>query len=426
MPVKLICLCVAVLFAVSTTALPATQSCTCGGVFSARMLCCAERPKALNCTYDNQKAACVQCPHGVEPGYPWSCKSAPAIDPTAAWLSTGRAVSTDPVVLRLALHQRNLELLEQKFWAVSDPKSEAYGEFMSADDIALLIGADDQVLAQLAAWTASQDCIGSYSVVPMKDYVHLQMPVDCAERLFDVELRKYVSAQSSGRTLIRASAESSITIPAELQSFVASVRGLSDFPHTAGRAQLSRVSGEPGDLMTPTVIAKQYGMQNPAAKHGASLALAEFEDSAFFPSDIQMFLSNFSLPTDNITRIVGFDDTYDGYLAETSLDVQYAMGLAGPDVDAWVWLLGPFDLTAWVLNVTSTPDAPKVHSISYGSPETAFKAPDMARDNTEFQKMGLMVSSLTLTLTLMGLMVNCLTLTLILILMGPMRVVGVL
>ena len=98
--VKLICLCVVVLSAVSTTALPATQSCTCGGVFSARMLCCAERPKALNCTYDNQKAACVQCPHGVEPKSPWSCQSAPAIDPTAAWLSTGCAVSTDPVVLR--------------------------------------------------------------------------------------------------------------------------------------------------------------------------------------------------------------------------------------------------------------------------------------------------------------------------------------
>jgi len=142
--------------------------------------------------------------------------------------------------------------------------------------------------------------------------------------------------------------------------------------------------------MTPIVIAKQYGMENPTGGHGGSLALAEFEDSAMFPSDIQLFLSNFSLPTDNITQIVGFDDEYDGYLAETSLDVQYAMGLAGPDIDAWVWFLGPFDLTAWVLNVTSTPNAPKVQSISYGSPESAFKPADMARDNTEFQKMGLM------------------------------------
>merc|ERR1711907_141964 len=66
------------------------------------------------------------------------------------------------------------------------------------------------------------------------------------------------------------------------------------------------------------------------------------------------------------------------------------MGLSGPGVDAWVWMLGPFDLTAWVLNVTSTPNAPKVQSISYGSPETAFKQADMERDNTDFQKMGLM------------------------------------
>lgn len=259
---------------------------------------------------------------------------------------------------------------------------------MTAAEIGSLIGAEDRTIEKIADWVVTQACITSHSVVPMKDYIHLNMAVDCAQQVFDVELHNFVSARSSSHTITRANSD--VTIPAALEPFVEGIQGLSDFPHTAGRAQLSRVSGEPGDMMTPNIIAKQYGMQSPQAKNGASVALAEFEDSAFFPSDIQLFLANYSLPTDNISQIVGFDDTYDGYLAETSLDVQYAMGLAGPGVDAWVWLLGPFDLTAWVLNVTSTPNAPKVHSISYGSPETAFKAPDMARDNTEFQKMGLM------------------------------------
>ena len=49
------------------------QDCVCTGVFSARMLCCAEKPKDMNCTYDNVKNNCVQCPHGVDPKAPFQC-----------------------------------------------------------------------------------------------------------------------------------------------------------------------------------------------------------------------------------------------------------------------------------------------------------------------------------------------------------------
>merc|ERR1719272_1672106 len=63
------------------------------------------------------------------------------------------------------------------------------------------------------------------------------------------------------------------------------------------------------------------------------------------------------------------------------------MGVA-QGVPTWAWELGAFDLTNWALNVSGTPGAPKVHSISYGSKESDFKQADMDRDNTEFIKLG--------------------------------------
>jgi len=46
-----------------------------------------------------------------------------------------------------------------------------------------------------------------------------------------------------------------------------------------------------------------------------------------------------------------------------------------------------FDLVNWALTVMSYTGAPKVHSISYGSPETEFTADVLNRTNVEFQKM---------------------------------------
>lgn len=306
----------------------------------------------------------------------------------------GPARPTDTITVRLALAQRNLVQLEDLFWRVSDPRSLSYGKYMTAAEIGVLIGLEDHVLEQVHSWADAQGCITARSMVDSRDYLHLTMPVDCAERIFAVQLHRFASTARPQAPLIFSQGPQKPTLPLPLKGIVVAVHGLTLPYLRAQRIKGSKgVSKEPGDQTTPTVLAGLYNYTSSTSRHGAGIALAEFEDDAFIPSDIQEFLGNYSLPTDNVTRIVGFDDVYDGYVAESSLDIQYAMAVAGPGVEAWVFItdqnLG-FDLTAWALNVTGTPGAPKVHSISWGSPESAFKAEDMARDNIEFQKMGLM------------------------------------
>jgi len=64
------------------------------------------------------------------------------------------------------------------------------------------------------------------------------------------------------------------------------------------------------------VIITNHGLGGVKGSHGSKLALAEFEQEYFYPSDIQSFLKNYSLPVANISRIVGLDDPFDGDLGE--------------------------------------------------------------------------------------------------------------
>ena len=50
------------------------------------------------------------------------------------------------MVFLFGLKQRNLDLLERRFWQVSDPKNEEYGNFMKNENIAGLIGRDSEWL----------------------------------------------------------------------------------------------------------------------------------------------------------------------------------------------------------------------------------------------------------------------------------------
>jgi len=314
------------------------------------------------------------------------------------WSHLGLAPPSTPISLRLDLKQRNLNELEARLWAVSDPDSPMYGAYMSNREVTQLVSPLEAEMAPLLQWVASVSCLSHHE--HRGDYMWLEMPAQCATELFGADMHLYGANSTTTPTRMRvvdnvprrviARSRVAVVLPEAWEGIVQGVRGLVQLPpaHTRFVAQSAPLgkSPYPGDEMTPLTIAKAYGI-NAKGSNGEAVAVAEFEDSAFYPSDIQLFLANYSLPTANISRIVGEDDVFDGYLAEASLDVQYMMSLS-PGIAAWAFMRGSFDLTSWALNVSGTEGAPKVHSISYGSKETAFEVADMERDNTEFQKLG--------------------------------------
>jgi len=138
-------------------------------------------------------------------------------------------------------------------------------------------------------------------------------------------------------------------------------------------------------------------------------ALAEFEQEWFYQSDLPLFAAKYNLPNISVSTFIGRDNPDHGYLGEATLDVEYirmllfddfsqenwhsvwSVGVA-PLVDTWVWYQDSFDILSWAINVTGTPNAPKVHSISYGSGESTYQNSTMTRWNTEFMVQALLLS----------------------------------
>eukprot|EP01094_Clydonella_sp_ATCC50884_P022674 TRINITY_DN5260_c0_g1_i3.p2 TRINITY_DN5260_c0_g1~~TRINITY_DN5260_c0_g1_i3.p2 ORF type:complete len:562 (+),score=107.91 TRINITY_DN5260_c0_g1_i3:74-1687(+) len=287
-----------------------------------------------------------------------------------------------PVRLRFALAQRNLHLLEQLLSNVSTPTHEQYLQFWSVDEVDALVAPDPAHVRQLTAYL-KQLGASEYRLSPSGCFVSAALPAHIIESTFNVQLGVFAHG---GEHIVRSTAP--YTLPEELGGAVTAVDFLSDFPLRRSKEEL--IAKYPGDDITPPVIKQLYnitatGSYNP----NAAQAVAEFEEAYFYPSDLSTFEDKYGLPQQAIEKIVGINAPNTGYLGEASLDVQYIVGV-GTNIPTWVWSQRPFDLVQWAENVTHTPGAPWIHSVSWGSAESGFSKTTLNQTNIAFQKMGVL------------------------------------
>jgi tripeptidyl-peptidase-1 len=309
------------------------------------------------------------------------------------WVSTDQRSAGDELVeLRVELKQRNLDELERRFWSVSDPTSPDYGKFMTLPQLRDLISPPSSHVRAVREWLQSGEPT-SVEVVPTGDYIKVTMSVSAAERLFGVELVRYVrikEGREASRSILRAR-EQKYILPMHIAGLIYSVAGLIDFPPLVKPRPMA---DEPGISITPAIIKNLYKIGSAVGKaDNNSQAVAEFEQEYFYPSDIPIFQKKFDLPLKNISRIVGRNQPNTGYLGEASLDTEYMMAVAN-NVPTWVFYQDSFDLVEWGIKIASTPGAPLIHSVSYGSGESSYEADTKSRVNVEFQKLGLLGFSL--------------------------------
>jgi len=145
----------------------------------------------------------------------------------------------------------------------------------------------------------------------------------------------------------------------------------------------------PSALHTPTDVRSHYGV--PASLVGGnaknSQAVAAFIYQFFSPADLALFFKEVGLPQYTVQKVIGPNNPpFPG--VEASLDIQYIMGVA-QGVNTWFWSMGGSSWIAeWGQAVLNTPNAPWVHSISYGEGESYVTASYIARSEAELQKLG--------------------------------------
>jgi len=164
---------------------------------------------------------------------------------------------------------------------------------------------------------------------------------------------------------------------------------LSNFPVLRKNIPKAGNLGEVGQKIDPLVIKRLYNINVTASgKTSSRQAVAEFEQDYFYPSDFGIFEKKYGLPDQAIEKLIGPNDPINGYLGEAILDIEYIMGV-GTLTPTWVFSSSAMglDLIDWALNVTSFPNGPKVHSISWGSGESGFDPSTVNRTNIEFMKL---------------------------------------
>lgn len=283
------------------------------------------------------------------------------------WVYGRVPLPSEDVYFQIYLHQRNLDVLDQKFWEVSDPNHANYGQYLTVQELRSLIAADPASFTRVLEWLSSSG-IPASSVNAMHDHIQVKTTVDKASDLFSSQFYVYSSTQTGhSRTRIAGAAY----IPTDLKEHIHFIGGLSELfhNHITSEYSLSELSSTDQPI-TPLVLQSYYGIPTIPANNTNNLqGVAAFGDY-FSIGALNFFTSHFygNTITVNITASgtnclnTGCDSF------ESDLDVEYITGI-GKGVPTF--FINYNGASQWVLDwsqgLLNSNFIPYVNSISYGA-----------------------------------------------------------
>jgi tripeptidyl-peptidase-1 len=132
------------------------------------------------------------------------------------WTKVGRAATDAPITLRIGLKQRNLERADEFMHAISDPRSETYGQHWSAQKVAEMFAPADDAIAQTEAWLLAEGVPADRIVrTTGRNWIKIATTVGKAESLLDTAYNVYEN--DDGARLVACEAYS---VPAAIQGHI--------------------------------------------------------------------------------------------------------------------------------------------------------------------------------------------------------------
>ncbi len=256
----------------------------------------------------------------------------------------------------VALTQQNLDILEQTFWAVSDPRSPFYQHFMTQEEILAIVAPPKADHDIVALWLKRS---GVKNLKSYGDAIEGTASVVAVEKMFATKMFHFV--HEDGRRIVRQ--WGNLSLPDELAPFVHMVSGLTEFP--VPHLQLHPNAGQLG--ISPQSVQSFYGTPSSYTAKNSSQCVIEFEDQYMSATDLSTFATQFGVKIAAVTpdHIVGSNDPNNPGI-EAELDIQYVAGV-GLGVTNWFWIeADPNWLYGFVVHFFGTADVPNVISLSYG------------------------------------------------------------
>jgi len=263
------------------------------------------------------------------------------------------------------------------------------GEYLSLEEVNAMVAPKKTSVDAIEGWLRAHD-ITQFSYTG-RDFLVAHATVAQVETL--LQTTYYVYRHSiSGHEIVRVG--SAYSVPSSVASHIDFIGGLAHFPKTLGtKSKLQKTTTAPQIEVTPQVIKKFFGIDpaTTANQTGNSQAVAQFLEQYYDPKDLTTFQTRFNLPKQAVTLVFGPNQPNNPGI-EASLDIEYILALA-PGAPTWfVYTAGLVDgqepFLDWITNISSTPNSPLVHSISYGDIEHTVSFSFTARVDVEFQKYG--------------------------------------
>jgi tripeptidyl-peptidase-1 len=290
-------------------------------------------------------------------------------------LVRGSVAGRENQVVTYFLKQGGAEQILVEALAVSDPRSERYGDFLSFERVLEL---QQPATGSLERVHAHLDAIGALDrrVSQAGDKVVAVVPK--AVRLSAHEVPQELQDVLDG-----------VLTPSDEFVFQPPKRRIRPMANASHRAAADDASAclSPLTGVTPTCLRKAYGVGDMHASHPDNLQ-ALIVNQEFLPSDLAAFLSKYNLPSQDVVKYV--DGTPTKAETEASLDVQYITALGSGTPTWWQFLDDSSDnpFASWLTYMADAPKPPLVQSLSLGAPETAVGSQLVQRMNTELAALG--------------------------------------
>ena len=314
------------------------------------------------------------------------------------------------VTVTIVVKEQGAEEIRRVAAAVSDPTSPEYGNFLSSDEVMRKTAPKPNDMAAVTHWL---DAAGIGYQTRHSNIV-AAMPAPIAAELFSTTFH-IVGHLAHPHTLIRAAED--YTLPDEVAGSVQTVFGLDGLPLPPRGKRLEIASHGPFPPfprkpanVTPAVIAETYGIKGVkvSAESKNRQAVAEFQGQFMNSTDLAVmfadYVSDYTVGTDDVVSKFFGEHKENSQGVEAELDIQYIMSPAvGIKTEFWEFPGNDFgaDLNQWTSNLTTVPDAPMVHSVSYGwqgnLSQINVKESDVEAVDSNLQKMAAMGMSVMIS-----------------------------
>jgi tripeptidyl-peptidase-1 len=132
------------------------------------------------------------------------------------WIKVSRAESDTPLTLRIGLKQRNLERAEEFINAISNPRSETYGQHWSAEKVADTFAPSFEAITETEQWLLGEGVASDHiSRTAGRNWIKVTTTVGKAESLLDTAYNVYENEEGA-----RLVACESYSVPAAIQGHI--------------------------------------------------------------------------------------------------------------------------------------------------------------------------------------------------------------